>query len=128
MQIDAIPLSIKYKIKYPDEFIEAVKRGEIVATKCKNCGSVYFPPQKDCYNCGKNEMEWIKVSNEGEIMTYSVVSQKPQGFENYEDYVIGIVKTKDGINIMAWIKGQPKVGNKVRLTTDGMRIIGEVIR
>jgi len=43
MQVDAIPLSIKYKIKYPDEFIEAVKRGEIVATRCKNCGSVYFP-------------------------------------------------------------------------------------
>lgn len=90
MQVDAIPLSIKYKIKYPDEFIEAVKRGEIVATRCKNCGSVYFPPQKDCYNCGKNEMEWIKVSNEGEIMTYSIVSQKPQGFENYEDYIIEI--------------------------------------
>lgn len=125
MQVDAIPLSIKYKIKYPDEFIEAVKRGEIVATRCKNCGSVYFPPQKDCYNCGKNEMEWIKVSNEGEIMTYSIVSQKPQGFENYEDYIIGIVRAKDGINLMAWIKGQPKVGGKVRLITDGTRIIGE---
>ncbi|ACP36783.1 protein of unknown function DUF35 [Sulfolobus islandicus Y.G.57.14] len=127
MQVDAIPLSIKYKIKYPDEFIEAVKRGEIVATRCKNCGSVYFPPQKDCYNCGKNEMEWIKVSNEGEIMTYSIVSQKPQGFENYEDYIIGIVRAKDGINLMAWIKGQPKVGGKVRLITDGTRIIGEVV-
>ncbi len=46
MQVDAIPLSIKYKIKYPDEYIEAVKRGEIVATRCKNCGSVYFPPSK----------------------------------------------------------------------------------
>ncbi|ACP39395.1 Zn-ribbon domain-containing OB-fold protein [Saccharolobus islandicus] len=127
MQVDAIPLSIKYKIKYPDEYIEAVKRGEIVATRCKNCGSVYFPPQKDCYNCGKNEMEWIKVSNEGEIMTYSIVSQKPQGFENYEDYIIGIVRAKDGINLMAWIKGQPKVGGKVRLITDGTRIIGEVV-
>ncbi|MCH4816065.1 MAG: Zn-ribbon domain-containing OB-fold protein [Saccharolobus sp.] len=127
MQVDAIPLSIKYKINYPDEFIEAVKRGEIVATRCKNCGSVYFPPQKDCYNCGKNEMEWIKVSNEGEIMTYCIVSQKPQGFENYKDYIIGIVRTKDGINLMAWIKGQPKVGGKVRLTTDDTRIIGEVV-
>ncbi len=72
-------------------------------------------------------MEWIKVSNEGEIMTYSIVSQKPQGFENYEDYIIGIVRAKDGINLMAWIKGQPKVGGKVRLITDGTRIIGEVV-
>ncbi|WP_338604264.1 Zn-ribbon domain-containing OB-fold protein [Sulfolobus tengchongensis] len=127
MQTDAIPLSLKYKIKYPDEFIDAVKRGEILATKCRNCGAVYFPPQRDCYNCGKSEMEWIKVSNEGEIMTYSIVTQKPQGFEEYADYIIGIVKTKDNINLMAWIKGQPKVGARVRLTTDGVRIIGEVL-
>ncbi len=128
MQVDAIPLNLKYKIKYPDKFLEALKRGEILGTKCKNCGSVYFPPQRDCFNCGKNEMDWIKLqSNEGEIMTYSIVYQKPQGFENYDDYIIGIIRTNDGNSLMAWVKGKPKVGAKVRITTDGVRLIAEVI-
>ncbi|MCY0858854.1 MAG: Zn-ribbon domain-containing OB-fold protein [Sulfolobaceae archaeon] len=127
MQIDAIPLELKYRIKYPDEFIQALKKGEILATKCKNCGAVYFPPQRDCTNCGKSDMEWIKLDNEGEIMTYSIVVQKPQGFEDKGNYVIGIVKTKDNNFLMAWIIGEPKVGAKVRLTTDGYRLIGEVI-
>lgn len=73
-------------------------------------------------------MDWVKIDNEGELMTYSIVFQKPQGFENYDNYVIGIVKTKDNISLMVWIKGEPKVGAKVRLTTDGIRLIGEVIK
>jgi hypothetical protein len=128
LQIDAIPLSLRYKIQYPDDFINAIKRGEILATKCKNCGATYFPPQRDCYNCGKNETDWVKIDNEGELMTYSIVFQKPQGFENYDNYVIGIVKTKDNISLMVWIKGEPKVGAKVRLITDGIRLIGEVMK
>ena len=63
--------------------------------------------------------------DKGELMTYNIVVQKHQGFENYEDYTIGIVKTKDNINLMAWIKGKPSVNAKVRLVT--VRIIGEVV-
>jgi uncharacterized OB-fold protein len=127
MQVDAIPLNLKYKVEFPKEYIEGLKRGEILATKCKICGEIYYPPQLDCNKCRKKEMEWIKLSNEGELMTYSIVVQKPQGFENYPDYIVGIVKTNDGIGLMCWVKGKPKVGARVRLYTDGYRVIAEVI-
>ncbi|MEM0372937.1 MAG: Zn-ribbon domain-containing OB-fold protein [Sulfolobaceae archaeon] len=127
MQIDAIPLNLRYTIEYPREYIEGLKKGEILATKCKKCGEIYYPPQLDCANCKSSDMEWFSLSKEGELMTYSIVVQKPQGFENYSDYIVGIVKNKDGIGLMCWVKGKPKVGSKVRLTTDGLRVIAEVI-
>jgi uncharacterized OB-fold protein len=71
-------------------------------------------------------MEWIVLPEEGELMTYSIVHQKPQGYENYPDYTIGIVKTGN-INLMAWVIGEPKVGKKVKITTDGNRILAKVI-
>jgi len=126
MKIDAIPLNLNYKINYPDEFLNKLKEGEIVASRCNNCGAIYFPPQKDCYNCGKSEMSNITLPKEGEIMTFSKVIQKPQGFEKYPDYVIGIIKVGD-VNLMVWIVGEPKVGKKVKITTDGIRVIGKVI-
>jgi len=127
VQVDAVPLNLKYVVDYPKEYIEGLKKGEILATKCKKCGEIYYPPQLDCVKCRSSDMEWFSLSKEGELMTYSIVVQKPQGFENYPDYIVGIVKNKDGVGIMCWVRGKPRVGSKVRLTTDGTRVIAEVV-
>lgn len=127
--MQAIPLELRYVIpeKGYEKFWEGLKRGEIWATKCNRCGSIYYPPQRDCPTCFTSGLEWYRVSNRGEIMTYTKVKAKPQGYEKVEDYTIGIVRTDDGVSLMCWIKGEPKVGVKVNLTTDGERVIGEVV-
>jgi len=126
LKVDGLPITYNYKINYPDQFLEKLKEGKVVATRCVACNSVYFPPQKDCSNCGSDKMEWVELQGEGELMTYSIVSQKPQGFEKYPDYVIGIVRLGE-VSVMAWIKGRPRVGSKVKISTDGQRIIAEVV-
>ncbi|MBB5254657.1 Zn-ribbon domain-containing OB-fold protein [Sulfurisphaera ohwakuensis] len=127
--MDGIPLLFKYTVpdKLYEKFWEGLKKGEIYTTKCKKCGTLYYPPRKDCEKCMSSDMEWVKLSNEGILMTYSIVKQKPQGFENYSDYIVGIARNSDGVNLMCWVKGEAKVGKKVRLTTDGQRVICEVI-
>lgn len=126
--MDGIPLLMKYTL--PDiyqEFWEGLKRNEILGTRCKKCGRIYFPPQKDCPACMESSMEWVKLEANGEVMTYSIVKQKPQGFEKYEDYVIAIVRNSQGIDLMCWlIGGEPKVGEKVVIKSDGERILCEV--
>ncbi|QKR00214.1 Zn-ribbon domain-containing OB-fold protein [Metallosphaera tengchongensis] len=124
--MDGIPLELRYSLpeKGYERFWEGLKRGEIWATKCDKCGVVYYPPQVDCTNC-MTKTEWVKLGNKGKIMTYTVVKAKPQGYDKLEDYVIGIVKTEEGVDLMCWIKGRPKVNDTVTLTTDGMRVIGE---
>ena len=127
--MDGIPLLFKYTVpdKLYDVFWEGLKKGEIYGTKCEKCGTLYFPPRKDCEKCLTSDMEWVKLKDEGIIMTYTIVKQKPQGFDSYPDYTIGIVRNSDGVDLMCWIKGEPKVGKKVKLTTDTQRVICEVI-
>lgn len=127
--MEGIPLILKYEVSTQgyEKFWEGLKKGEIWTTRCKRCGVTYYPPQRDCPSCMSSEMEWFKLKDRGVILTYSIVKQKPQGYENYEDYTVGIVRNEDNIDLMCWIKGEPKVGKKVKLTTDGKRVIAEVM-
>jgi len=124
--MEGIPLILKYTLPAEElykPFWEGLKRGEVLGTKCKHCGTVYFPPQRDCPKCMVSDMEWFNVGKEGELMAYSIVKQKPQGFEQYEDYTIGIVRTEKGVDLMCWVIGKPRVGAKVSLTSDGNRVL-----
>ncbi|BCU69628.1 DNA-binding protein [Stygiolobus caldivivus] len=127
--MDGIPLVMKYTFPAEDlyrPFWEGLKRGEVLGTRCKRCNTLYFPPQRDCPKCMGSDMEWVGVGKSGELMTYSIVEQKPQGFENYDKYTIGIVRTEKGVNLMCWVVGTPKVGAKVSLSSDGHRVLCEV--
>ncbi|MEM0072853.1 MAG: Zn-ribbon domain-containing OB-fold protein [Metallosphaera sp.] len=126
--MEGIPLELRYTLSERgyEKFWEGLTRSEIWTTRCQRCGTIYYPPQLDCTVCMNSRLDWIKLSNEGKLMTYTVVKAKPQGFENEQDYVIGIVRTKEGVDLMCWIKGIPKIGASVVLSSDGRRVIGEV--
>ena len=53
------------------KFWEGLKEGKIYTTRCKNCGKLYFPPVVDCAECYSSDMEWIELSGEGEIETFT---------------------------------------------------------
>lgn len=100
-------------------FYDGLLDGKVLATRCKTCGELYFPPQVDCPKCRKGDVEWVELSKEGELLTYTVIYVKPSSFAHYPDYVVGIAKLKDGVNITAWVRTKDpsklKVGGKVRI-------------
>ena len=55
-------------------FWEAAKRHELMAYKCLNCGTYYWPAI-DCLACTNPKMEWTKVSGKGEIYTFIIMHQ-----------------------------------------------------
>lgn len=103
-------------------FEEGLAQRRLLATKCKKCGSLYFPPQSDCPRCRASDMDWIEVSKEGELLTWTVVNVKPLSFFFHKDYVVGIVKMPEGFNVLAWVVVDDpkmlKVGQRVRLVVD----------
>jgi Predicted nucleic-acid-binding protein containing a Zn-ribbon len=120
--MEGIPLNLNYKvpIKGYEKFWESLKEGQVWGTSCTKCGEKYFPPQLHCSKCGASTT-WFKVSEEGELLTYSIVKAKPQGFEGYEDYTIALVRTKE-VDLMCWLSGEPRVGAQVRIGADGRRV------
>lgn len=86
-------------------FWDGLREGRVHATKCTNCGAVYYPPQPDCSSCLTSEMTWIHLS-EGLLETFTKVYLKPQGFLQYEqNYVIAIARTPQNVKVMGWLEG-----------------------
>jgi uncharacterized OB-fold protein len=111
--VQDIPISKTLK------FWEGLKEEKVYATKCKKCGKVYFPPSADCPECLVSEMDWIALSSEAEIETFTHVVVRPTTFQQYKPYTVAIGKLKEGVRVLAWLTGfklsQISVGMKVKL-------------
>ncbi|MCE4604473.1 MAG: Zn-ribbon domain-containing OB-fold protein [Aeropyrum sp.] len=99
-------------------FFEALAEGKLLATKCVKSGKIYFPPQVDCPDDPSSEIEWVELPREGTLLTYTVINTKPYTFSHYPDYVVGIGRLAEDLNVLAWVRGDPsklRRGMKVRL-------------
>jgi uncharacterized OB-fold protein len=101
------------------KFWESLKEGKVYATKCKKCGKVHFPPSADCPECLSSEMDWIELSSEAEIETFTHVVVRPTTFQQYKPYTVAIGKLREGVRVLAWLTGfklsQINIGMKVEL-------------
>ncbi|MEN3044976.1 MAG: Zn-ribbon domain-containing OB-fold protein [Candidatus Hydrothermales bacterium] len=74
-----VKIEWKPKIEYEwdcgiaiSKFLEGLKKGYILARKCNVCGRVLVPPRMFCELCFRPNDEWVTLSDEGEILTFSV--------------------------------------------------------
>ena len=115
------PLTLTYEIPISKthKFWNGIKEGKIYTTRCKKCGKLSFPPVADCPTCLTSDTEWVELSKEAEIETFTRVSILPATFQNYEPYTIAIGKLKEGVRVLAWLKNvkieDVKVGMKAKL-------------
>jgi len=111
--VQDIPISKNLK------FYEGLKEGKVYATKCKECGKLYFPPNADCPACLTTELEWVQLSSEAEVETFTHVVIRPTTFQQNKPYTVAIGKLKEGVKVLAWLTGfklsEIKVGMKVKL-------------
>ncbi len=109
------------------EFWTGLEKGKVYASKCKNCGNLSFPPVADCAKCLTSDPEWVELSGEGEIETFTHIVIRPASFAGHETYTVAVAKMKEGIKVLAWLTGvklsEVRVGAKVKLlakvTEDG---------
>ncbi len=80
------------------------ERYNLIGTRCKTCGSVYFPSRNICPKCRrKGELEEFKFSGKGKVYTYSIVRTPPKEFENIAPYIVGIIELEEGARITSQI-------------------------
>lgn len=81
------------------EFVNYLQRGKVMTTRCKKCGTGYFPPKMDCPKCLSSDVEWFEIKNNGKLITYTVVQYGPSGFEDDVPYTLAIGEFGDGLRI-----------------------------
>ena len=74
-----------------NDFISYLEKGVVAGTKCKDCGTKYFPPKADCHKCLTSNMEWFEITGTGKLITFSTLQYAPVGFEQDLPYTIAVV-------------------------------------
>jgi hypothetical protein len=85
------------------EFADYLKDGKLMATRCKKCGELSFPPRADCLSCFSDEFEWIECSGKGRLHTYTIIHAAPTGFNDIAPYVLGVLDLDDGGRLLGWV-------------------------
>ncbi len=100
-------LSLRFNvpISKTNRFWQSLKEGKFVTTECTDCGEISFPPQADCPRCMGQNVEWVDMGTEAELVTFTLVQVTPTSFVENDPYVVGIGRLGQGLKVLAWIEG-----------------------
>ncbi len=90
-------------------FLNELKKGKLIATKCEKCGRVMFPPRMYCEMCYRPIDGWVYVKDTGTVETFSISYIDPDAKPLDEPVIVAVISV-DGAS--------PKMGI--------MHILGEV--
>jgi len=90
-----------------ERFYSFLSQCKLMVGKCLKCGKIHLPPRPLCDNCYGDQFEWVQISNEGKLLTYTVIHIAPTQFQDLAPYAIGIVQLVDGLKISGVIQNVP---------------------
>ncbi len=95
----------------------------LLGGRCSACGFVTLGVRDTCPECWvRGSMTMVPIGRRGNVYTYTVVHQVPQGYE--APFAVAYVDVEDGVRVFAHVAREPsalKPGAKVRLTVAPMR-------
>lgn len=56
---------------YIKTWFDYFAEGKFMGLKCPKCGKVEVPPYPVCNDCGSTDMEWVELSGDAELVTFS---------------------------------------------------------
>lgn len=78
-------------ISKTNDFIDYLQKGQVMGTRCKDCGAAFFPPRADCCHCLTSNMDWFEVSGAGKLVSYSNLGFAPVAFKEDLPYCIALL-------------------------------------
>jgi uncharacterized OB-fold protein len=101
-------------------FTEGKKGGLLLATKCKSCGQMFFPPRKSCLDCFGQDMGEVALSSTGKLYTFTIVHMPAHKYK--PPFALGWVEFPEGVRVFGQIKGWEsyplKIGMKMKVVVD----------
>lgn len=80
---------------YMKEWYDYLAEGKFMGLRCKKCGAIECPPYAACNTCGAHDMEWVELSGDAELVTFSrsLMGNYPYG---NDDILIGWFRLAEG--------------------------------
>ena len=96
------------KLSAKPEFIEAAKAGNVLARKCTKCGELHLATVYFCKKCGNKGFEDSTLSGSGKVVTYTIMTVPPAGFEDLAPYAWVVMELDDsGIRVSGFLAKIP---------------------
>ncbi len=83
------------------DFARHLRDGRIMASRCKGCGLLAYPPRADCPDCLSGEFAFEEISGEGELLSHARIDAPPAGFEAEAPYNVGVVELVEAGRLLA---------------------------
>jgi hypothetical protein len=103
------------------DFVSYLEKGKIMATRCRRCGKLYFPPRADCPNDFSADMIWEELSGNCKLLTYTTAHFAPTGFQEDLPYILALAQCEEGVRVYARLskdidENQIRIGMDLKLT------------
>jgi len=86
------------------EFIDAAIAGNILARKCRKCGELHLATVYFCKKCGSKEFEDSILKGTGKVVTYTIMTVPPAGFEDLTPYAWVVMELDDTSELMSPVR------------------------
>lgn len=99
---------------------------QLRGTRCRSCGSHYFPIALNCRNpqCSDKQVENVLLSRQGTLYSYTRQLYQPPALfrmEPWAPYTLGLVELSEGIRVLGMLSDCPPeqvhIGMALELTT-----------
>lgn len=82
------------RITIPPSWRTRSYKYRLVATKCKDCRRVVYPPSFICRYCGSRNIEYLELIDEkARLVTWTTIYSAMEGFEDRRPVLLGILET-----------------------------------
>lgn len=85
-----------YLFKMPEE---PGQQPYLTASKCKECGTYFYPQRVICLNCSAQAMEETPLAGKGKVFTFTIARQQLPGAFVQVPYAVAIVLLEEGCQI-----------------------------
>ena len=75
-----------------EKFIDAAKSGKILVEKCVKCGYRHLATVYFCQKCSGSDFTDEMLEGSGKVVTYTIITVPPDGFEKYVPYAWVVLK------------------------------------
>jgi hypothetical protein len=87
----------------PRYWREIPSRYRLEAGRCRGCGKVIYPARRVCPACRGRELDPIRLSRRGTVVTSTVVHVPPNDLSMEAPYAAAVIETPEGARLSAQI-------------------------
>src|SRR4030042_1168695 len=100
----------------PRYWREEQPRYRLIGEECCKCGAKLFPKTPICH-CGCTEFKPYKLSETGNVLSWTIIRNPPMGYEKFVPYVVALIELDDGSRVISQL-----VDVEVDKITHGMAV------